>query len=572
MKRCFWLLLMLLLAACGGGSSSTQSGPPSGGTTSGAGTVSLQFVDAKAGALKSARFTPQLPGRVRIVFTNNSLNFKKVVDIALGTVLGQIGLPAADDYKVQAIYYANGTPNELISYGTTQTLIDVQPDGVTAATITMNSIAVPLTEITGGVQSGATYDYVEPDARLLTGQGLQTSWSLAYSVTPFSDRLHLAQSATGSHIGLKAPVVATSGSLYFQGEFFIQQELLQTGESASNWTFVTEPPTPTALNVISFDLGIGLPSDTTPPKVTELVVPSGKVGAPTFPIDILATDNAAISSYLITETAGQPAVTDSRWSAVRPTSYTYVAPATNPLIHGEDNTVHLYAWVKDPSNNVSLLAAGVSEKTVTLNCSPVVTSFTVPQASQFDGVDIPVTVLGKSFDADGTLVPETPDNPIYYLITTTATEPAAADPNWQADPPASYTVNLVQAPGASYNATLYAWVKDSHGVSDPVINAVRISDKPAVTSFVATPPSTGKVITGISITADVASGSIAGYAITTSSLNKPSSFSAEVPASYTYPYALTSGVAVTKKIYAWVKDSSGRISEPVTLSVRFSNP
>lgn len=569
MKRFIWLVIMLLVAGCGGGGGSSpgNSSTPSGtsGTT---GAISVQFVKAAKSALyKSVALDlSTVPGRARIVLYSASLNYKKVVDVASGSTLEPIALPVATDYQVQAVFYAKGTPNELSSYGTTTNTVSVAANGTTVVVLSMADIAMTMATPVE-VYSGAAFDVAEPPSSLLDACGLQSAWSLSFSASPFSSRLHLAHSPLTSHTGNTAPVVSTSGSLYFQGEFFIKSDLLDSGESVYDWSFVTQPATTTALKLVPMDFPVGLPSDTRAPEVRSFTVPTTKLATTVIaPISIVAVDNAEIAGYKITESATPPSAGSDGWSAAMPTSYTY----TGALNRGFDNIVNLYVWVKDPTGNVSAFVDGVTNKTVVLNCSPVVTSFTVPSAPQFTPADIAVAISGISYSP-------TPGSTLQYLVTESSQTPSVSAA-WQSSATASYSgtytiTGITPAIGASYNVSLYAWVKDDVGISQYARSVVTISDAPQVTGFSVGSVASGTTVDVLGLTGQPYPGrSIAGYLVTASPF-KPlaSSFQASVPATYNYP-GLTPGVATTKYIYGYVLDSAGVVSLAKQTTVHFSAP
>lgn len=578
MRKWFWLFIMLVIAGCGSGGGTVQTGgttggitPPSVGEPGVTGSISLRFVEAPKTALQKALpLDITTPGRARIVLKSTALKFRKVVDVAFGTTLEPIALPVAADYTIEAVFYAKGTgaPNQLSRHGATGDVVNVPAGGVTEVVLPMAEISVPFAPPTE-VLSGTSYTVPEPSAAAFAAQGLQTMWALSKGTQPFTARMHLSQTPSTMHANIAAPIVGQPGFIYFQGEFFIKSELLDAGESAYDWSYVSEPPVPTQLKLASLTFPAdALPPDTIDPVVRSFTVPTTKLPFTLIsPINIVGADNAGIAGYLITETADQPLANDTRWSATMPVTYDF----TGTVVHGTDNLVHLYAWVKDPSGRVSSANAGVSDKTVILNCAPTVSSFTAPRGVEFDTAEIPVTIVGKSYN-HGTL---------QYLISETTDRPAFTDPRWQFAPAGltnfegPYTVTSVnQQPGMAYMVNLYAWVKDEVGMSEYTGNSVSISDVPQVTSFAApTPVITGTTVDGIAISAVAAPGrTITGYLITNLNLRPAATaFLDTAPTSFTYP-GLTPGTAATRGIYAWVKDNTGQISQAKGLTVRFMAP
>lgn len=83
--------------------------------------------------------------------------------------------------------------------------------------------------------------------------------------------------------------------------------------------------------------------DTTPPIVSAFTLPSTASGL-TVPISsFVASDNVAVSGYLVTTNATAPSPSASGWSGTAPSSVTFAAS-------GEQTA---YAWAKDAAGNVS---------------------------------------------------------------------------------------------------------------------------------------------------------------------------------------------------------------------------
>jgi hypothetical protein len=85
------------------------------------------------------------------------------------------------------------------------------------------------------------------------------------------------------------------------------------------------------------------PLDTTPPSVTEFTIPAS---SSTFTVAITtlsATDNVAVTGYLVNESAATPSLAAVGWSAIAPASYTFTTTGNKTL----------HAWVRDAAGNVS---------------------------------------------------------------------------------------------------------------------------------------------------------------------------------------------------------------------------
>jgi len=91
------------------------------------------------------------------------------------------------------------------------------------------------------------------------------------------------------------------------------------------------------------DIGAYEYVDTTAPTVTVFTVttPSNSLNIPITAFN--ATDDVAVTGYLITESAAIPAAGATGWTATAPTTYTVAS----------DGTYTLYPWAKDVTGNVS---------------------------------------------------------------------------------------------------------------------------------------------------------------------------------------------------------------------------
>lgn len=361
MKKFFWLVLMLL-AGCGGGSSQ-------GGTDAAAGTGTLYLKVAQLQEDLAPKTVTALeaiqPTRLRVVVSNRNLNYRKILDVALGEPFETISLPAGAGYKAELLYYKSGAPNLLSQYWVA-TGIDIISESLTSKEATLHPIQVPLA-FPASVSWGVPYEVPEPSAQSLEAFALQPKWSLSTSTSPFSSRSHLAQPPASVHTGVSAPANGDAVSLYFQGEFFLKPELLKGDEKWEDWVFVAESAAvPFRVGYVYIDISNLV--ERVKPVVQSFSLPRSRLKTGLIsPIEIVATDNGEIRAYMITETDTPPDTLDPRWSTSPPASYSY-APAGG-LPHGQDVSVSLYVWVKDYCGNVSELTA-FSQGTVVINDSP----------------------------------------------------------------------------------------------------------------------------------------------------------------------------------------------------------
>jgi hypothetical protein len=167
---------------------------------------------------------------------------------------------------------------------------------------------------------------------------------------------------------------------------------------------------------------------------------------------VTATDDVGVSGYLITESATAPVATAAGWFSAAPTSYTFTA----------GGNVTAYAWAKDAAGNVSSSKSAPVSITLTDTAPPKVTSFTLPATAT--SMAVTVTSLTATDDV----------GVVGYLITESATAPAANAGGWSATAPTSFTFS------AAGSVTAYAWVKDAVGsistsLSSSVIIALPLS-------------------------------------------------------------------------------------------------
>jgi hypothetical protein len=274
--------------------------------------------------------------------------------------------------------------------------------------------------------------------------------------------------------------------------------------------------------------------DKTKPTVTVFTLPAAMNNLTVPVTTITATDNVAVGSYQITESATAPAADDSNWKSTKPTSYAFASDAA-------DGSKTLYAWAKDTSGNVSLSKSA----TVTIDRAlPVVSAFSVPAI--VNSLTVPVTTLTAS---DNNAVAG-------YLITASSTVPTVATAGWSATKPVKF-----QATTAG-STTLYAWVKDTAGnVSTDISNATATVNidmtKPVVDTFTVTTPVTDGLTIPVTAINATDNNTVAAYLITltaTAPLATANGWSADKPASYT---VTTEGIKI---LYAWAKDTAGNVS------------
>ncbi len=128
-------------------------------------------------------------------------------------------------------------------------------------------------------------------------------------------------------------------------------------------------------------------SDTTAPTVTAFSLPAAATTLAVPITNFTASDNVAVTGYLVTESATPPAASDGGWSATAPSTYTFAAAGSKTL----------YAWAKDAAGNVgSSVSASV---TVTIDTVAPTVSITYPPGNST--VSGTLTVTATAADSVG---------------------------------------------------------------------------------------------------------------------------------------------------------------------------
>jgi len=282
------------------------------------------------------------------------------------------------------------------------------------------------------------------------------------------------------------------------------------------------PPADTAVPVVTFTL---------PATATSLTVPVASLSA---------TDNVAVTGYLVNKVATPPAATAAGWTAAAPTSVTAVAGS---------NT--FYAWARDAAGNVSAVKSATVVVTLPDTAAPVVT-FTLPATAT--SLTVPVAGLSATDNVAVT----------GYLVNKVATPPAASAAGWTAAAPTSVTA-------VAGSNTFYAWARDAAGNVSAVKSAtvvVTLPDTaaPVVTfSLPATATNLTIVVSSLSATDNVA---VTGYLVNkvaTPPTASAAGWTATAPASVI-------AVAGSNTFYAWAKDAAGNVSAVKSATVVVTLP
>ncbi len=327
-------------------------------------------------------------------------------------------------------------------------------------------------------------------------------------------------------------------------------------------TFASAPdisdPNTNAVTVTTVNGSVTV-ADGTAPTVTAFTIPATSTSKTVAISTLTATDNAAVTGYLVNESSTKPAATATGWSATVPTSYT----VTTTLSVGVAKSVTLYAWAKDAAGLVSASRSAAVTITLADSVAPTVTAITVPSTSTS------LTVSVSGFTATDNVAVTG------YLLTETSTKPAATDAGWKSTG-AGWTSFTFTSGGAK---TLYAWAKDAAGnVSNALTKSITITlpdaEAPVVSAFTVPATATSLVIPVSSFTATDNKG-VTGYLVTESA-TKPAStatgWSATAPTSYTVTGTVPQGAATNVTLYGWAKDAAGNVSAGVSDVVAITLP
>jgi hypothetical protein len=98
-------------------------------------------------------------------------------------------------------------------------------------------------------------------------------------------------------------------------------------------------------------------SDTQAPTVSSFTVPGTSSSLTVLITAFVATDNVAVTGFMVTESAAAPAASAAGWSATAPAAYTFATAGAKTL----------FAWAKDGANNVSTSISASTTVTVILS-------------------------------------------------------------------------------------------------------------------------------------------------------------------------------------------------------------
>ena len=172
----------------------------------------------------------------------------------------------------------------------------------------------------------------------------------------------------------------------------------------------------------SASVTISLP-DAVAPSVTAFAIPANGTSLTVTVSTFTATDNIAVTGYLVTESSTAPTAATAGWSGTAPASYA----VTGNVPQGAATSVTLYGWAKDAAGNVSASSSATVTLTLPDTTKPVVVAFSIPATANTAAVNITTLTATDNLAVTG------------YLLTESATAPAASDSGWTSIPSTSYT-------------------------------------------------------------------------------------------------------------------------------------
>ena len=181
--------------------------------------------------------------------------------------------------------------------------------------------------------------------------------------------------------------------------------------------------------------GIFKSISTTPPKITEFILPATATSL-TIPINTFtASDNVKVTGYLLTETATTPSATVTGWSETAPTNHTF-----SGILQDTATARTLYAWTRDAAGNISTSLSG------TISISKASASVVLGNMNQsYDGgqkiASVTTTPAGLTVDLTYNGSSAAPTNAGTYAIVGTIN-----DPNYMGTASDTFVIGKANAP------------------------------------------------------------------------------------------------------------------------------
>ena len=181
-------------------------------------------------------------------------------------------------------------------------------------------------------------------------------------------------------------------------------------------------------------------TDTTPPTITAFTLPATAASLTVSVSAFTATDNVAVTGYMVTQSATPPAASAAGWTATAPATVTAAGTGSQTF----------FPWAKDAAGNVSAVGTPATVNiavtaTIPDTTAPAVTAFTLPASAASLSVSVSAFTATDNVAVTG------------YMVTQSATPPAASAAGWTATAPATVTA------AAAGSQTFFPWAKDAAG-------------------------------------------------------------------------------------------------------------
>ena len=216
--------------------------------------------------------------------------------------------------------------------------------------------------------------------------------------------------------------------------------------------------------------------DTTAPVVGSFSMPATSTTLSVPISGLAASDNVAVTGYLVSESSAAPAASAAGWTPSKPASFSFSGSGARTA----------YVFAKDAAGNVSVSRSATVTITLPDSSAPVLSSFSIPATSTT--LSVPISGLSAS---DNVAVTS-------YLVSESSNAPAASAAGWTSSKPASFSF------AGSGVRTAYAFAKDAAGnVSAGRAASVTITlpDTSAPVTSIASPLSGAKVGSTVTISA-----------------------------------------------------------------------
>ncbi len=185
----------------------------------------------------------------------------------------------------------------------------------------------------------------------------------------------------GYPIVLNSPAPSTPGTYTWKVAWYGNQYDASSSIFGAGWT--PDPNNPNhGMEVVSANsFTVVAMVDTMAPTMTGFSIPATSSSL-TVPISsMMATDDTAVTGYLVNESATAPLATVAGWSASAPASYTFSTAGTKTL----------YAWAKDAAGNVSSSMSASVTITLPDTMAPTMTGFSIPATSS--SLTVPISSM-----------------------------------------------------------------------------------------------------------------------------------------------------------------------------------